>query len=112
MWKVKNQITMRHMLVSYIERRKDLLEIRTKLHVCEKAKGAALSSALDEADDVDPKLHVANFRAGASIEEEEQQDTRVDADVSKAFSINAIFTIRTNMGNIHVTNSPDSVHVC
>ena len=88
MWKVKNQITMRHMLVGYIERRKDVLEIRTKLHVCEKAKGAALSSALDEADDVYPQLHVANFRARAGVEEEEQQDTRVDADVSKALCIN------------------------
>ena len=51
--------------------------ILTQLRVREEPKGAALRSALDEADAVDPELHVLGQRPRVGVEEEGEEDAGV-----------------------------------
>ena len=56
---------------------KDGPRSRTQLHVGEEAQRAPAGAAFEEADDVDPELHVLRRRAHVRVQEESEEDARV-----------------------------------
>jgi hypothetical protein len=74
-WKSSSQIA--RALIQHCVRLRRRRRAHTELHIREEAERAAAGTALSEAYDINPELHVARCRASVFIHEERKQDACV-----------------------------------